>query len=135
MQAVHIDAPFEVRQMDLREVLPPMFGVPFLMLRDNRGRWIIDPYLVGIEHATALKQAHRRGQPIYDLECHIFAELDWLLSEAMKPYRKTLSTKDGDITIPFETIAEMLTSLAEKSSGDSVSVKMIRRVPDVFSEH
>ena len=135
MQSVQIDAPFEIRKMDLREFLPSVFEIPFLMLRDNRGRWIIDPYLVGIDHATALKQAHRRGQPIYDLESHIFAELHWLLSEAMKPYRKTLPTKDGDKTIPFEKMAEMFTSLAEKSSGESVSVKMIRREPDVFSEH
>lgn len=135
MQTVRIDAPFEVRKMDLREVLPPVFGVPFRILKDRRGRWIVDPYIVGIDQATALKQAHRGNQPIYDLDCHMFAELDWLLSEAMKPYRKTLSTKDGDKTIPFEQMAEMFTSLAEKSPGESVSVKMVRRVPDVFSEH
>ena len=135
MQAVQIDAPFEVRKMDLREVLPPMLGFTFLILRDKRGRWIVDPYMAGIEQATALKQAHRQGQPIYDLDSQVFAELDWLLSEAMKPYRKTLSTKDGDRAMPFEEMAESFISLAEKSLGECVIVKMIRRVPDVFSEH
>lgn len=135
MHTVQFDAPFEIRKLELREVMPPVFGRPFLILRDKGGRWIFDPYMVGIEQTTAFNQAHEQGKPVYAMRSHMFADLEWLLSEAMKPYRKTLPHAFGDENIPFERIAQMFIEMAERLPGELVEVRMIREVPNVFSKH
>jgi hypothetical protein len=130
MQAIYIDAPFEVQRMEVRKL--PLGAA---ILKDNRGQWLFDPSTVGIEQATALKQAHRTGRPIYALDVHMFADLQWLLSEEMKPYRKTIRTEKGVMDIPFEGMAGAAIKLAGYMPVETVEVRVYHEVPDVFSEH
>ncbi len=129
MQAIHINAPFEVQKMEIRK-LP--FGAA--ILKDKRGRWLFDPSSVGIKQATALKEAHRAGKPLYAVDVHMFADMEWLLSEEMKPYRETIFTKKGVIEFPFEGMAGAAITFAAYMPVEMVEVRVYQEVPDVFRE-